>query len=388
MVWSIENPHEIPDQKTRVRVDSVLYEYDGPQLFRGHFGFVDATFVKIDELDGHDLWLASASDEITLRLIETNQLSVRAAFLKDRLWIIQTDTKLNIDRYWSCSRSEIDETLLPEPGAALDPDVARVPDSLEQATSFFSIGFKGKELSTESVRFSTFKQLVDSAYDVSRKILGPKLIEGSKSGTFDLRIKPQIGSLIISVEEPILNYGRIEQRLSDAPASLEDVEDQIEDQKEAFFDGLQAAVKAVAHGEANEDLSETAKRALADILYIIPNQDYRFESIEFSTSNSEGVNTIFIDNETGGRIRRALDRSHYEPGTRTGVIVEINTEAGTFIIKSRTGRLTTCVCPPEIYDMMRRNKVLAIGARVALNGTVEKRKRRDRIFVRSYSTDG
>lgn len=384
MVKAIDKQPHKPNRKIALTPVEVFYEFDGPQLFTTQFGFIDAIVVRLDELiSGFDFWLCAASDDAELQLIKSNQLSVRAAFTKERTWIIATDTLFNVKQFWPCEYHELSDDILPMPGQSLSGK-DRVPDTIEQAKSYFSVGFRGGEVRSGLMPFSTLKGLIDTAYDVSRKILGPQLLRGSKSATYDFMVEPQIGSLIISIERPILNSVRINKKLAEQGLTVDDVEDVITEQRDEFISAISTLVRDASRGEIDGRISENVRQGLSEIKYVIPDIESAYGSVEFSALSSEGVKTVVVDRVVGGRIRRAFERSIAAKSERTGVVVEINSESGTFIIKSRGGRLTTCIIPAAFFDRLQEEDALEIGVVVKVAGTFERRQRRDRIVATSY----
>lgn len=380
-----KQPHT-PTRKTKILPAEVLYEFDGPQLFVAQFGFIDAIFVRLDELVlGSDCWLCAALDERELKLIKANQLSVRAAFLKEKTWILSTDANLNVNQFWPTELRELNDDLLPVSGQALSA-TTRVPDTIEQSESYFSVGFKGGDVSSGTMLFSTLKILVDTAYDVSRKILGPQLLSGSKSGTYDFMVEPQIGSLIISIERPILNSDRINKKLADQGLSSDDMEGVITGQRDEFLDAIDTLAHDARAGELEGEVDGIIRQGFEPIKYVIPNLDSSYGSIEFSARRETGVKTVVIDQVVGARIHRALDRSTENKVERVGVVVEINAESSTFLLKSRVGRLTTCIVPGDFFSRLQEEDGLEIGIVVKVAGNFQRRQRRDKIFVTKYPT--
>ncbi|MGU3386985.1 hypothetical protein ACLBYG_20915 [Methylobacterium sp. D53M] len=381
-MWSLDTPYERPEAPISLDPTNVLYYFDGPQIFQSKFGFLDTIFVKSDEFEESDLWLASMTDAQTIGLIEANRLSVRGAFLNDRCWIVQTDYDMNVERFWPCKIDEIPENMIPHPGVALTYGAPRVPDTVEQSTSLFSIGFKGKSLTKHGMPLSVFRGLVNSFGDIARNVLTPTDLASSRSATFDLLIgEPKFRSLVVSVTDPILNIGKIQQKLSSDKIGEEFIEEQIKEQGDAFFANLEGIVQQATMEKNARNISEGNRELVSNLRELIPSESTYIDSIEFSSSLYGDFRNVYIDRDNGEKIHKAFFSETYKNTTRAGVIVEINDESHTFLLKGARSRITTCIPNQEIYNWLIEQDEYVNGSRISVSGAFEQRTYRDRMYV-------
>jgi hypothetical protein len=360
----------------RLLHERILYYFDGPQIFSARMGFIDAIFVKIDEEDDRYFFLSATTTDEIISLVQDNKLSVRGAFLRDNLFVVETDYNYEVKRYWTTSRDQITEDMLPRAGVALAPRHGRLPDTVEQAKAFFSVAFRGNAFSTSRMPFSALKDLVDGAYDLTRKVLTPTSIVGRRSSTFDLVVEPTIGSLIISIERPELKLSRINRNL-ESPLTYDLLNSEIVEQRARFLDVLERASEGETYKSGSDD---SGIDILREYIGVIPNEDSLFSSVEFSATVDREVRTVFIDSETGERIHEAIRGGRTERAVRSGRIVEINSTSRTFLIEGRNKRVTTCVASDAVF----RDPELKINNHADLTGDLIRRRRRDLLYVATY----
>lgn len=359
-----------------VEPTKVVYYFDGPQIFCAKFGFIDAIFVKIEDLDDSHLFLVAITTDEIIRLVERGKLSVRGAFLQDHSWVVETGYDFRVTNCWATTKDEISESMLPKAGVSLRGG-ERVPDTVEQAKAYFSIAFRGASVSTGRMPFSALKTLVDDAYNATRRVLTPPPLIGTKSATFDLLVEPTIGSLIISIEKPIVRLATINKRLN-MDMSKEDIDAQIEEQRALFFEKFLAVSGPNRIAPEEEDVTRELVVRFRDLM---PDEDSDFASVEFSANINNEVRSVYIDVETSARIRNFIGDDRAERVTRSGKIVEINAQSSTFLLVGRMGRIVTCVATAE----MLRDPRLRIGNHAEVGGAFYRRPRRDLLYVSNYT---
>lgn len=377
-MWSLEAPSERPPTDDAIIPSKVLYRYDGPTIFTAQLGLTNTLFLKVDELDGGDLFLAAPTTRDLISALEAGKISVYGAMLSSRYWIIETDGHLSPTRYWELSAGELPDDFLPEPGVALFAHLGSAPDTIEQAQGFFSIAFRGQDMTAQGMPFSTFKNLVNNAYDATRKILSPLMLQGTKSSTFDFSIfEPKFGSLIISVESPIINEIWADQNSEEEDDLLSDLNRQVSEQRTDFFNKMGEVVFQARQGEIAKDFSADDRDIIDKLKHVIPNDDGNISNVEFTASFGETTSTLKIDRQIGGRIHRAYERSEKAPTYVSGAITEINAEKRTFRIKNAAQRQITCTMDHDTFDELVAEDELYTGRRVGLNGVLTRRKRID-----------
>lgn len=379
-MWSQSAPYHVPTKPITLEPQKILYFFDGPQIFSAQFGFLDAMFVKIDDGEDSYIFLANTTTDEIVSLVERNKLSVRGAFLHAKAWVVETDLNYKITKYWSISKDEIHEWMLPKAGVALQMNSPRVPDSVEQATAFFSIAFRGAQVSRGKMPFSSLKGLVDNAYNLAKRVLTPQPLRGSRSTTFDLIVEPTIGSLIISIDSPKIQIDRINKRL-EAELSVEQLRSVIAGQRDDFLEAFSTMVDNPTSQGAS---AETARDFVFQYRDLIPTEDSSYASVEFSAKVGNEIRTVFIDTDTGSKINKFFDENTSERVSRSGKIVEINMNSGTFLLSTRSGRVTTCILNGDAFG----DPMLRIGNHAELTGQLYRRPRRDKLYVGTYLFSG
>jgi hypothetical protein len=248
---------------------------------------------------------------------------------------------------------------------------------MEQAKAYFSIAFRGESMRAGRMPFSALKGVVDTAYNFSRRVLMPPPLRGSKAATFDMEVEPTIGSLIISVERPTVNLANVSKRLNQ-DVTFESIEVQIEEQREQFFDAFSVIV---ASPSSKTSGAHSARELIMQFLDVLPDEDTDYGSVEFSANIDDTVRTVFIDTSTAEQINRYFSVNEIERVTRSGKIVEINSQSSSFLLAGKSGRLVTCIVPKEIFKESR----LKIGNHGEVSGPFIRRARRDKLYVSTYS---
>jgi hypothetical protein len=376
-MWSKVDPVDAISRHFRLEPTKVMYYFDGPQIFCAKFGFIDTVFAKIEDGDDSFLFLAATTTNEIIHLIETGKLSVRGAFLQPYLWVVETDLYYCVTKCWTTGKENVSESMMPEPGVGLHVGSQRLPDTIEQAKAYFSIAFRGASVSTGRMPFSALKSLVDNAYNAARKVLMPTELKGSRSATFDLLVEPTIGSLIISVEKPIISMPNISRRLS-SDISKEHLDAKMEEQRDIFFDAFSDFLEM-----RNSTLSDgiDSRDVVSQFIDVIPGQGTDYASVEFSANMNNLVRTIFIDTNTGDKIHSLLGKDRHERATRVGRIVEINEPSSTFLLSGRNGRIVTCVGSEELFD----EPLFVLGNHAEVSGTFVRRPRRDMMYVGTWT---
>ena len=77
-MWSLEAPSERPPTDDAIIPSKVLYRYDGPTIFTAQLGLTNTLFLKVDELDGGDLFLAAPTTRDLISALEAGNRHKRA----------------------------------------------------------------------------------------------------------------------------------------------------------------------------------------------------------------------------------------------------------------------------------------------------------------------
>ena len=100
-------------------IDSVLVEYDGPQvvLLRRDGGKALAVLADMDEAAAR--WVHAPISRTEERAIRAGAASLRSALLKPGLEVTDVDLQGNARRSWTVDSGDLTDEQLPEPGATL-----------------------------------------------------------------------------------------------------------------------------------------------------------------------------------------------------------------------------------------------------------------------------
>lgn len=376
-MWTVEAPSFPPWSTAPLDPSEVLYEFDGPLTFTAKFGPFDAIFHKVGFRRGSHFYLAVETTGETIDALKSGKISVRGALNRQHTWIVETGADLLVKRYWSCSLSSIPEKLLPNRGAPLYAYMAHSPDSLEQANAFFSIAFVGTQLKADGVPFALLKKLIDNSYEAARRFLSPVFLAGAKSATFDFPARTLPGSLILALDEPAINPGRLRQRTSDAPISVDAAREYFTRQRESFFDEISELIGEAQRGQITDRLAEERFSLLDNLQHIIPSDENQIDRVEFAGKSGTGVRALVVDERTGTTMHRAFKRVERQAVTETGRIEIVNSPSKYFVYRSMRGKQVSCHVPLDVFERLEREGLMRNGALVRVHGHLTKRPQRD-----------
>lgn len=381
MMWHIDLP-SCSWTGGEITPSEVLYSYDGPLIFTAKMGLFGLLYLKIDELGDTDLFLVTQTTDEIVNALRRGLISVRGALDQRSYWIVETKSGLQALRYWRANRNEIPESYLPEPGVGLFSSFGVVPDTLEQATAFFAVKFTGGMLTDRSMPFRTFKSLVDSAYDSLFKLLSPTAIGVRLSDIFDFEVlQPKFSSLVIAVNNPTINEPS--SRRNSLLLDIQSMETEVEENRSQFFDLADSMLRQAQGGEINSDFASDNFRILDALSSVVPGEDGRFERVEFNATTRNGRRSVSVDGNLGEKIKRARRLAETETVSKVGVIVEVNSESSTFVMKSSGDRQTTCALEKEVFYRLQHADMLRVGNKISVRGEFKRRSRRDFMQVKA-----
>lgn len=381
-MWSIDQPFESAQAGAKISLEKVLYSYDGPQIFTGLIGFMRALFIKFEELDQTDLFLATPIDDGTLEYLMEGRLSLRGAISTETSWVVEAQQGLTVGRYWTCSFSDLPEDILPEPGLGLFSHFGIVADSVAQTEAFFAVKFRSKVMTSKGMPFGTFKALVDRAFDASRSILSPLALAGTKTSTFDFLVsEPQFASLVIALQNPLLNPQNVKRHLRDSDADMASVEAEIDANRENFFVEMREVVEAARGDGIPVSIAKDKFHLLDRINTIIPSERNVIDSVDFSGSFADSAQIIHIDAKTGDKISKAHQVAISSTVREVGVIDVVNAPSSYIVIYSTRGKQVTCYLSSDAFSELDRTGLLKHGSRIELHGRLGRRQRRDLLTV-------
>ena len=191
----------------------VLYEFDGPSIFVSQIGLTPFLFLKQEEEDGRELFLATSVSEDEIRSLKAGRISIRGLVHHKNAWLIEADWDYRVRRYQKQDYAEF-EKYLPESGIGIASKFGCVPDNIEQANSFLSFKYESPEMSDNSIPLSVLKDLIDKTSRIIRQSLLPKNLQhGKKRKLLDFSVAPlKFASLLIAVKEPRFDTVALERR--------------------------------------------------------------------------------------------------------------------------------------------------------------------------------
>ena len=387
MTWNAGLPYEMPDYPVLIAPLEILYYFDGPQLFVAKFGFIKSIFVKVDESEREFIWLAAPIDnDEVVSLIREKRISVRAAFLTPRSWVVQTGRDMCVQRYWGCAVEELSDDMLPSRGIALGDSSVAVPDSVEQQQAFFAINFQGSKLNSKSISFGLFKNLVDDTYEAARSILSPMFLIGTRSETFDFKIRrPSFGSLTIAVDKPFISLAAAK-RGAEKGFDVKTISKQVASQRDMFFSEMGEVVGLAERGTlTSASVSDEHFILMLRIHNLMPSEENYIDRVTFSGNIEESTSVLVISKSVGASINRTFKEASSKSRDEIGVIEIVNSSQSTFVMRSlSTFRQVTCsFIDPEMFGVLMNDPRFKNGARIQAGGTYQRRARRDSLFIDS-----
>lgn len=379
-MWTVRSPTVGLGEVDRIKPRDVLYSYDGPCIFTARLGFVDCLFYKVDEADGTDLFLAALTTSEILNGLKLGALSMRGAFqFQERLWLLQVDRRLNVKRTWETDWENVPEEFRPDPGVGVIPTSIAPADSVEQASSYFSVRFSGPGLTQWTIPLGTLKGLVDNVYDAFRKIFPPPAVDQRAfTRSLDFKVyQPRLASLIIAMKEPVVDLGAIKKDLRDK-VDLVAVNQTFDASRTDFFNNMSHIVHEANKGDIKQGFAVEHFHTLSQINDLMPSEDGEISAVEFRANAIQAqASFVHIDDKIGDRIKNAFRVAERTKRRMAGTIVEVNAPSGTFVIADSHHRQTTCILQPNVFAQLNPS----VGMKVRLVGLFSKRPRRDIIYV-------
>lgn len=360
----------------------VLYEYDGPIIFRAKAGLVDLLLSKIGEHDQVSRYLTCTTNDENIEALRAGRLSVYGAFDRDSFWIIDADAQSRVQRYWNCARDQVPGRYLPEPGLGLFHWQGAVPDTLEQSSAIIALKFRGAELSEHGIPLGRLKELVDQTFSTVRKILTPPQLANTRSSTFDVEVAPlKFASLVIAVKEPVINMQAISRVKALRKYTREDFEIAVRARGEEFVRKLQEVSTLTRTGLVHQGYAEDNFAFLDTLSDLLPDDRSAINSIEFNGSTDDGVATVVFDQNAADMVRKLSESTQGKTVTETGIIAGLMIKAQTIKISSLRGKDVTCAFSTEKYEELLENERFKVRASVKLRGQLTRRPRVDLMQV-------
>lgn len=366
--------------------DDVLYVLDGPAIFLKKIGPFTFLFVKVDEKDTTDFFVASQIGRKQVEYLKSGKLSVRGALVSGDLWVFELDLDLTVVKYREVSEKEV-QAYLPRHGVGLQSNFGLVPDSIDQTEANFAFKFFGDELSEEGMPLSTLKGLLDNVYNTLRHALTPNSLgKGRASTVLDFPVRPlQFASLLIAVDAPEIDMARFRRGKLTKKLNADEVLAESSAMGADFAQHLVSTVEAFRKENLTEKFADDNLDFLLALVEILPNKKGDVRRMQFSANNVGGKD-LFVDIDliTAEKIRASVKDIDNRLTTLHGFISGILDGSNTLIIKTRYSREVTCRLGGEEYEEIKDDGNLVIGKPIIVDGYFTKRARRDLMDVEGH----
>lgn len=377
-MWTRNAPHKSAENLGPIIPERVLYEFDEPLIFTATLGLSELLFLKVSEIEGRNLYLATSVYSHVLEALDSGVLSLRGAMQSGPCFMVEMANVNDAAKYWECKPDDIPDELLPKRSVGLVPGVEWVADTYEQIDAFFSVRFSGDGLARDTMPFQTFKKLVDGVYDAARKMFAPQGLEKAKSSTFDFRIhEPAFGSLIITIDKPLLNPANVRRHLRNSNLDMQSVQQGFAYKKDQFLREISVVAGLAQEAELSTADADQHIGVLGKVVSLLPGEGTEFSKVEF-TGNFDGErHSVVIEEDTADRLRRAHEVGS---GTRRSIEGEItitNANSHTFVVKHPAGRQITCHIAAEEFDELLKDERFRSQTRVKVTGRFYRRSQRD-----------
>jgi hypothetical protein len=385
MTWDPTRPKHTDWQGGPVTPVDVFYELDGPVIFTAKVGLATMLFFKHDETDDAEIFIVAGIDEAELTALRKGRVSVRGALSYRNAWLVKTDHEFVVKVYQSHDYSSI-LPYLPPKGVGLSANFGLVPDSMEQAESLLAFKFVGKSMTEESMPLSVFKELVDNVSSLVRHTLLPKALQkGRNNRFFDVQIgPPKFASLLVSIKELDFDSEGLREFKNTKNLIPQALREESAQLGEDLWKSIVETSELADRGDLELEQARVHKDILDHIANLVPSSDNDLDSLEVSYHGNDGTKVITIDEVSGDRIIQAGQLEGMEQKLLTGVVVEVNGDARTFIIKDTLDRQTTVNPKWRVFQELEKNDALRRGVVMKIKGLHWKRTRRDYMMTDEY----
>lgn len=362
--------------------DEILYEFAGPAIFTKCIGLEDFLFYKSDEYSEGDYFIASSVTQEEIDALKCGRLSIRGALNKSKCYMFDVGIDLNVRRFERKPFSEL-SSLVPSSGVPLYANFNSAPDSVAQSISPLTFKFFGDELQDGLMPLDIFKNLVNDVYDVVRRSFIPPSLSLGKAAellAFPMR-QPVLGSLVIAIENPTIDVGRMRRRLNTKTLDPNLVLAEAEAEGARFVENVERAVEKAMSGRVTKTFARDNFSLLDNINEIVPSESSDISKLQISSSL--GGRDIFVemDREVGDRLRNAYKDVRDRPVDISGTIVGMMEKSRSIVLRNRFGRQITCYFASPVYDDLLARGEFVIGRRLLVSGAFQKRDHRDLMKV-------
>ncbi len=369
-----------PWERKPLDIQEVLLALDGPAVFIARVGFFDVLFYKFDELDDSDVFIATPLQRGVSEMLRSGEISIRAAIDSSQNWIVETSPDLVVLR---CEAPAIDKIIsnndLPARRTGLSAAFRKAADSIEEATALFAMSFRGKRLGRYTMPVGIFTALMTKTIEASRDILIPSLLSGSRTATLDFEMtEPKFGSLIIALQEPILNTTKLEKKYKDR-INVVDVDQEIRTNGIEFVSSMEELSDAARKGEIGANLMQEKFAALDQSHKLLPNDQAIFDEVAITSNSGQSRSVAVIESDVGQKILAAREQAASRAVVDFGKIITINMKRKWLVFQSIRGREVTVNLSDARFVELTRDEGMVLGSSIRVTGRLHRRPRRDLI---------
>jgi hypothetical protein len=366
MDWQVQGLATDPAYFSRIEIQHVLIEFDGPRLFTAQTPLCTALFMLVDEDDQRMRFIVAPTDARTVQHLEQGLITVRSALDQALVWVVETDYAYAVSEAWNTTLADLPESVLPQKGVMLWPH-------LQPA---FSLRAIGEGLSVGVIPASVIKQVVDGASTALRKAASHILNEPSKQG----RIKNSHKRLYdLPVQHFAYNSFEVAFRLPEEQQADLLLEDESEMQQVGI--ALANAIQTSIDTDADAALVNLEIELLEALEKLVPPLSGIVTEYEVGGAilGHEG-RVLRLNREISKQVKTALQqiRGRDEKiATLEGVVAEMDRDNLSFTLRQTSdGKDHNCTFPPEVFDevmdaFVQATPVVISGRETLKNGNIE-----------------
>ena len=362
--------------------DEVFYEYMGPSIFTTQVGLQKLLVYKSSEHADGDYFIAVETSDEVIDALKAGRLSVRGALTQPKCWLLDLDLDLEVQRFEQASFRAV-SNLLPETGIPLYADMRTAADSVQQANSPLAFKYFGDELQDGLMPLDVFKNLVTGTYDFVRRLFVPPALVASKAAdllAFPMR-QPVLASLLIAIDHPEIDEGRLRRRYSTKNLDPKELEEQAEREGARYVEGVERTVERASSGRGMKTFARDNFSLLDNLADIVPGERGDVSRLQL-TSYLAGQNVLLdLDREVGERIKHAYKEVRDDTVNVTGIVAGTIDKSHLLILRPDRGREITCYIAPDVFNDLLARGELNSGRRLLLSGSFQKRVRRNLMQV-------
>lgn len=372
---------DLGGRNPKIEVDDCLYYFDEPLIFLSMVGFSQHIFVKIDETEENDIYLASMIDKKTVDLLKSGKISVLGSLSEYVYTIYSEIDEMEVVSAYSHHIADIDDRYLPKSGRGLSHKFGECSDYYPKSESL-TVRLYGGLLNSRSISLKQFKSLVEKFQNLVRAAYVPLEFDDPKRKAFSFDMaKPEFGSLVLSVSEPEIMISNIVEYTGDDQIDETQARARVDSEFENFFKTIENAFDASSSKQSRLNKGDEAESDLMAIKSILPSNNSEYTGVEFFGFSNGKYRHFSFEKDQSKKLSEMIDETFVDSMNVSGVIQIINAKSGSFVIQPNDGKRVTCEMISDVREKFFADREFKIGARVSVFGELQKRKLRDKLFI-------